>query len=63
MTRLTDNRFYTYTAIALDDMEVLFTELGANDPEFNLRREQALIFCAGEPSTKSSTTATGRPMY
>ena len=44
VTWLTDNRFYTYTMIALDDMEVLFAELGANDPHFNLRREQAMIF-------------------
>ena len=44
VTWLTDNRFYTYTLIALGDMDVLFTELGANDPDFNLRREQAMIF-------------------
>ncbi len=44
VTWLTGNRFYTHTAIAQHDMEVLFTELGANDPQFNLRREQALIF-------------------
>ena len=44
VTWLTGNRFYTYTTIAMNDMEVLFTELGANDPQFNLRREQALIF-------------------
>ena len=44
VTWLTDNRFYTYTMIALDDTEVLFAELGANDPDFNLRRERAMIF-------------------
>jgi len=44
ITWLTGNRFYTYSLIAMNDMEVLFTELGANDPQFNLRREQALIF-------------------
>ena len=44
VTWLTDNRFYTYTMVALDDMEVLFAELGANDPDFNLRRERAMIF-------------------
>lgn len=43
LTWLNSNRFYTYTALAQDEMEVLFTELGANDPNFNLRREQALI--------------------
>ena len=44
VTWLTENRFYTYTVIAQHDMEVFFTELGANDPLFNLRREQALVF-------------------
>ena len=44
VTWLTENRFYTYTVIAQHDMEVFFTELGANDPSFNLRREQALVF-------------------
>ena len=44
VTWLTGNRFYTYTMIALDDMAVLFAELGANDPDFNLRRERAIIF-------------------
>ncbi len=44
VTWLTGNRFYTYTVIAQHDMEVFFTELGANDPLFNLRREQALVF-------------------
>lgn len=43
LTWLNGDRFYTYTTLAGDDMELLFTELGANDPNFNLRREQALI--------------------
>jgi len=43
VTWLNANRFYTYTVLADAPMEVLFTETGANDPEFNLRREQALI--------------------
>ena len=44
VTWLTGNRFYTYTMVALDDTAVLFAELGANDPDFSLRREQAMIF-------------------
>ena len=43
LTWLNGNRFYTYTALAGDDLEALFTQLGANDPYFNLRREQAVI--------------------
>lgn len=43
LTWLNGTRFYTYTALAGDDLEVLFTVLGANDPNFNLRRGQAVI--------------------
>ena len=43
VTWLTGNRFYTYSVIARNDMQVFFAELGANDPQFNLRREQALV--------------------
>lgn len=40
---LHNNRFYTLTSVAPAAQVMLVTELGANDPEFNLRREQALI--------------------
>ena len=53
ITWLTGNRFYTYSTIALDKMEVFFTELGANDPQFNLRREQALVLRVGEADSAS----------
>ena len=43
LTFLQGNRFYTHSALASSPMEMLFTETGANDPEFNLRREQALV--------------------
>jgi hypothetical protein len=43
VTWLKDNRFYTYSVLAESAMEVLFTQLGANDPNFNLRTDQALI--------------------
>jgi len=43
LTFLNGNRFYTHSALATAPMEFLFTETGANDPEFNLRHEQALI--------------------
>ena len=43
LTFLNDNRFYTNSVLATAPMEMLFTETGANDPDFNLRREQALI--------------------
>lgn len=43
LTFLNGNRFYTHSALATAPMEFIFTETGANDPEFNLRHEQALI--------------------
>ena len=43
VTWLLDNRFYTLNSIATEAQQVLFTELGANDPNFNLRRESAVI--------------------
>jgi hypothetical protein len=45
-TWLNVNRFYTYTAVPDGSLEALFTETGAGDPDFNLRRQQALILRA-----------------
>ena len=43
ITWLAGDRFYTYSIQAEAPLEVLYTELGANDPELSLRREQAAI--------------------
>ena len=43
MTWLAGDRFYTYSIQAEEPLQVLFAELGANDPQINLRREQAVI--------------------
>jgi len=43
LTWLLDDRFYTYRFVASEPSQALLVESGANDPEFNLRREQALI--------------------
>jgi hypothetical protein len=40
---LNKNKFYTLTTVTNTNDELLFTRIGANDPEFNLRREAALI--------------------
>jgi hypothetical protein len=40
---LNKGKFYTLTAITNKTDELLFTRIGANDPEFNLRREAALM--------------------
>lgn len=43
VTWLKDKRFYTYTTLAPNGAEMLFTKLGAHDPNFNLRGETAVI--------------------
>jgi len=43
LTWLLGGRFYTYRFAASAATEALLVESGANDPRFNLRREQALI--------------------
>lgn len=40
---LKDDRFYTQTSTNVPGQELLFTELGANDPDFNLLRKNAVI--------------------
>ena len=40
---MNEGRFYTLTSVTDSDDELLFTRLGANDPEFNLRRDAALM--------------------
>ena len=53
VTWLNENRFYTMTTTANAPSEVLFTRLGANDPNFNLRPEQS--FLRRVHSTNSTT--------
>ena len=48
ITWLLGNRFYSYSSLAGENTEVIFTELGANDPNFNLRRENGFIFRANK---------------
>ncbi|WP_271077274.1 heparinase II/III domain-containing protein [Aurantiacibacter sp. MUD61] len=43
MTWLLEGRFYTYRFVPQDNFEVILGESGANDPEFNLRREPLVI--------------------
>jgi hypothetical protein len=40
---LRNNKFYTYSTVTLNNDEVIFGRIGANDPDFNLRNEQTLI--------------------
>jgi hypothetical protein len=55
-TLLLDRRFYTLTSSVTQGTHILLAELGANDPDTNLRREPALILRA--PRTRSFTSAT-----
>ncbi|MBT8056480.1 MAG: heparinase II/III family protein [Gammaproteobacteria bacterium] len=43
LTWLNEDRFYTHTALAGDGMNLVFAQTGADDPDFNLRHEQALL--------------------
>jgi hypothetical protein len=43
ITFLQDKRFYSVTSSVPDGTDVIFAETGANDPNFNLRREPAFI--------------------
>ena len=40
---LNNNKFYTLTTVTTSNDQLLFTRIGANDPEFNLRRDPALL--------------------
>ena len=53
LTWLTDNRFYTYTTRTNKNTDILFVELGANDPNFNLRKESGVILRAKGESNHS----------
>lgn len=44
VTWLNENgRFYTHSSLVQGDESFLFTQIGANDPNFNLRNEQGFI--------------------
>ena len=55
-TLLLEHRFYTLTSAVPQGTHVLLAELGANDPNFNLRREPALILRG--PRARSFAAAT-----
>lgn len=44
VTWLLDRKFYTVTSAVPANTTVIATEIGANDPHFNLRRESAFLF-------------------
>ena len=43
ITWLLDRTFYSVTSSVPEGSEIIFAEIGANDPDFNLRREPAFI--------------------
>ena len=53
VTWLKNRRFYTATMLGQQGLQVLFTQLGANDPEFNLRNENSLVFRV--PNTRNTS--------
>jgi oligo-alginate lyase len=50
VTWMQGNRFYTWSTRSVDGASMAFTLSGANDPEFNLRRESGLLF--RQPATQ-----------
>lgn len=46
ITWLLGNTFYSVTSAIPEGTDVIFAEIGASDPDFNLRREPAFIFRA-----------------
>ena len=44
MTWFNGTNFYTLTAATKKEDEVYFTRIGANDPNFNLRRDPGILF-------------------
>ncbi len=46
VTWLLDRKFYTVTSSVPESTEIIFAEIGANDPNFNLRREPVFILRA-----------------
>lgn len=50
---LNNKKFYTLTTITNNKDKLLFTRIGANDPEFNLRRDPALLL--RRENTKNTT--------
>ena len=47
VTWLLDRTFYSVTSSVPQGSEIIFAEIGANDPNFNLRREPAFILRSG----------------
>lgn len=46
VTWLLDKRFYTVSSSVPADTKIVFTQVGANDPNFNLRNEQGFVLRA-----------------
>ncbi|MEO0700485.1 MAG: alginate lyase, partial [Pseudomonadota bacterium] len=63
LTWILDGRFYTYRFAANGDVTAILGESGANDPEFNLRREPLIMLRAkreGDAHFASLLEAHGR---
>lgn len=52
---LNNDKFYTLTTATEEDDEFLLARIGANDPEFNLRKDPTIIF--RRPETKNTLFA------
>ncbi|MFK7955990.1 MAG: heparinase II/III family protein, partial [Lysobacterales bacterium] len=53
---MNNGRFYSLTAVTQPTDKMLFTRIGANDPDFNLRRDAALIIRRKDASNTTFAT-------
>lgn len=56
VTWILANRFYTMTHATPSPTDVIFTEIGATDPKFNLRRESGLMLRVSDANEHVFTT-------
>ena len=63
LTWLDNGKFYTLTSAADNSDELLFTRIGANDPEFNLRRDAAFMIRRHADTTVFATVVEPHGSY
>ena len=56
-TWMNNNQFYSLTSITSSDDQIILARIGANDPEFNLRRDPAFIIRKKDTQNTTFVTA------
>ena len=63
MSWLDDNRFYTISSVTNSDDQILLNRTGANDPDFNLRRDPMLLLRRNAKNTVFVSTIESHGSY